>query len=113
MIGTLAVKGVSVIGSDQDDTVVVPYTSAMKRILGVKTLGRITLSVEKGKPLAPALDRITELLAQRHRIGPDREVDFFVRSQEEIATMAVFCALDAPPSMTGAVLDANGASYVR
>jgi putative ABC transport system permease protein len=88
VIGTLAVKGVSVIGSDQDDTVVVPYTSAMKRILGVKTLGRITLSVEKGKPLAPAQERITELLAQRHRIGPDREVDFFVRSQEEIATMA-------------------------
>jgi NAD(P)-dependent dehydrogenase (short-subunit alcohol dehydrogenase family) len=36
-----------------------------------------------------------------------------VAMPEEIATMAVFCALDAPPSMTGAVLDANGASYVR
>ncbi len=36
-----------------------------------------------------------------------------VAMPDEIATMAVFCALDAPPSMTGAVLDANGASYVR
>ena len=36
-----------------------------------------------------------------------------VATPEEIATMAVFCALDAPASMTGAVLDANGASYVR
>ena len=36
-----------------------------------------------------------------------------VAMPEEIATMATFCALDAPPSMTGAVLDANGASYVR
>ena len=36
-----------------------------------------------------------------------------VASPEEVATMTVFCALDAPPSMTGAVLDANGASYVR
>ena len=36
-----------------------------------------------------------------------------VATAEEIATMAAFCALDAPPSMTGAVLDANGASYVR
>lgn len=36
-----------------------------------------------------------------------------VAMPEEIATMAAFCALDAPPSMTGAVLDANGASYVR
>jgi len=36
-----------------------------------------------------------------------------VATPAEIATMAAFCALDAPPSMTGAVLDANGASYVR
>lgn len=36
-----------------------------------------------------------------------------VATPEEIATMAVFCALDAPESMTGAVLDANGASFVR
>ena len=36
-----------------------------------------------------------------------------VASPEEIATIATFCALDAPPSMTGATLDANGASYVR
>ena len=36
-----------------------------------------------------------------------------VAMPEEIATMAVFCALEAPASMTGAVLDANGASYVR
>lgn len=36
-----------------------------------------------------------------------------VATPEEIATAIVFCALDAPPSMTGATLDANGASYVR
>ena len=36
-----------------------------------------------------------------------------VATADEIATMIVFCALDAPPSMTGATLDANGASYVR
>ena len=36
-----------------------------------------------------------------------------VATPEEIAAIAVFCALDAPPSMTGAVIDANGASYVR
>ena len=36
-----------------------------------------------------------------------------VATPEEIATIAVFCALDAPPSMTGATIDANGASYVR
>ncbi len=88
IVGVLGVKGASVMGSDQDDTIVVPYTSAMKRVLGLKTLPRITLSVEKGKPLSPVQQQITELLTQRHRIGADRDVDFFVRSQEEIATMA-------------------------
>ena len=38
---------------------------------------------------------------------------FRVAVPGEIAAIAAFCALDAPPSMTGAVLDANGASYVR
>jgi hypothetical protein len=36
-----------------------------------------------------------------------------VATPDEIANIAVFCALDAPASMTGAVIDANGASYVR
>ena len=36
-----------------------------------------------------------------------------VANPDEVATMAAFCALEAPPSMTGAVLDVNGASYVR
>ena len=88
VIGVLAVKGASVMGSDQDDTIIVPYTSGMKRILGMKTLPRITLSVEKGKPLAPVQRAITELLAQRHRIAIGQDMDFIVRSQEEIATMA-------------------------
>ena len=88
VIGVLAVKGASIMGSDQDDTIVVPYTTAMKRILGAKTLRQITLSVEKGKPLAPVQIALNELLAQRHRIGPGQEPDFIVRGQDEIANMA-------------------------
>ncbi|MGB3794904.1 MAG: SDR family oxidoreductase [Alteraurantiacibacter sp.] len=50
------------------------------------------------------------------RGGPDLLADIplgRVAEPEEIADIAVFCALDAPPSMTGAVIDANGASFVR
>ncbi len=75
-------------GSDQDDTIIVPYTTGMKRILGSKTLRQITLSVEKGKPLAGVQHAISELLMQRHRIAMGQQGDFFVRSQEEIAAMA-------------------------
>ena len=88
VIGVLAVKGASVMGSDQDDTIIVPYTTGMKRILGSKTLRQITLSVEKGKPLAGVQRAISELLMQRHRIAMGQQGDFFVRSQEEIAAMA-------------------------
>ena len=88
VVGVLAVKGASIMGSDQDDTIVLPYTTAMKRILGTKTLQRITLGVEKGKPLAGVQNALNELLAQRHRIGPGQEPDFIVRGQDEIATMA-------------------------
>ena len=88
IIGILGVKGASIMGSDQDDTIVLPYTTAMKRILGSKTVSRITLSVEKGKPLAGVQLALNELLAQRHRIGPGQEPDFVVRGQDEIATMA-------------------------
>jgi putative ABC transport system permease protein len=88
VIGLLGVKGASVMGSDQDDVVIVPYTSAMKRVLGTKTIPRITLSVEKGKPLSLAQQQVTELLGQRHHTAPGQDADFVVRSQEEIATMA-------------------------
>ncbi|ANY20448.1 3-oxoacyl-[acyl-carrier-protein] reductase FabG [Tsuneonella dongtanensis] len=59
-------------------------------------------------------DMAGDYLASRG--GPDllRDIPLGrVATPEEIATMIAFCALDAPPSMTGATLDANGASYVR
>lgn len=88
IIGLLAPKGASVMGSDQDDTVVIPYTSAMRRVLGLKTLPRITLSVEKGVPLSQVQQQLVALLLQRHRISSEADADFSVRSQEEIAKLA-------------------------
>ena len=88
IIGVLGPKGASFFGRDQDDTIVIPYTSAMKRLLGIKTIPRITLSVERGKALAPVQQQITELLLQRHNIVNERDADFSVRTQEEMARMA-------------------------
>jgi putative ABC transport system permease protein len=88
IVGVLAPKGASFFGRDQDDTVVVPYTSAMKRILGSKTIPRITVSVERGKPMAAVQEQISALLLQRHRLGSDRDADFSIRTQEELAKMA-------------------------
>jgi putative ABC transport system permease protein len=86
--GVLSRKGSSLMGSDQDDAVFVPYTSAMKRIIGSDSLRMIHVQGRKAASMADIQAQVTNLLMQRHRIGGDREPDFMVRSQEEIAQMA-------------------------
>ena len=86
--GVLTPKGLSPQGTDQDDIVVMPYTSAMKRVIGGSTLRGINVQVASPNDLAPAQQQITELLRQRHNIRPGRDDDFTVRNQQEIAEAA-------------------------
>src|SRR5205823_3568767 len=86
--GVLKSKGMSMMGSDQDDVVVVPYTSAMKRLFGVTTLRTINVQTATASLLNPVQQQITALMRQRHRITPGRDDDFTVRNQQEIADMA-------------------------
>ena len=88
VIGLLGVKGADARGQDQDDTVVMPYTSAMKRVMGTKTLSIINVSAVKGANIPSVVQQMTDVLSQRHHIGGDRDADFKVLSQEEIAQMA-------------------------
>ncbi|HEY1581703.1 MAG TPA: ABC transporter permease [Chthoniobacterales bacterium] len=86
--GVLTPKGLSPQGTDQDDIVIMPYTSAMKRVLGGTTLRGINVQVASPNDLAPAQQQINELLRQRHNIRPGRDDDFTVRNQQEIAETA-------------------------
>ncbi|MDQ6859796.1 MAG: ABC transporter permease [Verrucomicrobiota bacterium] len=87
--GVLTAKGLSPQGTDQDDIVVMPYSSAMKRVLGGgTTLRNINAQVATAAELAPAQQQIIELLRQRHNIREGRDDDFTVRTQEEIAETA-------------------------
>jgi putative ABC transport system permease protein len=86
--GVLTSKGLSPQGTDQDDIVIMPYTSAMKRVIGGTTLRGVDVQVASPADLAPAQQQITELLRQRHSIGPGRDDDFTVRNQQEIAETA-------------------------
>ena len=86
--GVLSPKGLSPQGTDQDDIVIMPYTSAMKRVLGGTTLRGINVQVASPNDLAPAQDQVTELLRQRHNIRAGRDDDFTVRNQQEIAETA-------------------------
>ena len=86
--GVLTPKGLSPQGTDQDDIVIMPYTSAMKRVIGGSTLRGINVQVASPNDLAPAQQQITELLRQRHNISAGRDDDFTVRNQQEIAETA-------------------------
>src|SRR6186713_1510808 len=86
--GVLTPKGLSPQGVDQDDIVVMPYTSAMKRVIGGTTLRNINVQIGDGRQVEAAQQQIISLLRQRHNIRPGRDDDFTVRTQQEIAEAA-------------------------
>jgi len=88
IMGVLYPKGLSVSGQDQDDVVVIPYTSAMKRLMGVTTVRTIVVQAASPAQIEATQSQIIQLLRQRHRITPDKEEDFTVRNQQEIADAA-------------------------
>jgi len=86
VVGLLKSKGFDVKGHDQDNVLVVPYTSAMKRLMGKNTsLYAINVQASDASALSELQEQITYLLRQRHRIEAGKEDDFIVRSQQEIA----------------------------
>jgi putative ABC transport system permease protein len=88
IVGELVPKGLSVGGNDQDDVVIVPYTSSMKRLFGASNVRSIIVQAVSTKALTSVQNQITDLLRQRHRIMPGHDDDFTVRTQEDIRQMA-------------------------
>jgi len=83
VVGVLGSKGQSPQGQDQDDTIHVPVTTAQKKLFGTTFPGMVRIIMVKGKSaetLSAAEKQITELLRQRHRIGPRQDNDFTVRN---------------------------------
>ncbi|MGD0050914.1 MAG: ABC transporter permease [Vulcanimicrobiaceae bacterium] len=88
IIGTLSAKGQSGPGQDQDDTVLIPYTSAQQRITGGTTVAELMVSAIDQAHLDPVQTEITALLEQRHQIAAGRPDDFQVRNLADIAQAA-------------------------
>ena len=93
VIGVLKNKGYNSMGMDQDDLVLAPYTTVMKRILAQTYLSEIVCSAITEEASEPAQDQITQILRRTHKLkdatntteGDDD--DFNIRSQEEISSM--------------------------
>ena len=88
VIGVLVPKGQSQWGRDQDDTVLLPYTTVQKKLMAITHVtGAIVSAVSPAATFA-AEQQISDLLRQRHRITPDREDDFSLRNLTEFAEAA-------------------------
>jgi len=87
VIGVFQPKGASASGSDQDDFVAMPYTTAMKRIGGTSWLDDIFFSAASRTAIPSATRQAVALLRERHHLHPDEPDDFNIRSPEDVIRM--------------------------
>jgi putative ABC transport system permease protein len=87
VIGLLSAKGQGPMGQDQDDTVIVPYTTVQKRLSGVTFVTSITVAAQEGTPTADVSAGISSLLRVRHKLASGQDDDFTVRTYEEMASV--------------------------
>jgi len=88
VVGLLVGKGQTGHGQDQDDTVMVPYTTMQKRLMRITYVQSIVVRAISAEKVPEAQEQITLLLRQRHRIAEGREDDFTVRNLSDIAEAA-------------------------
>ncbi|MDH5252575.1 MAG: ABC transporter permease [Nitrospira sp.] len=87
VIGVLSPKGQSSQGSDQDDIIFIPFSTAERKVFGTQFLGSVGAlfaSTERLEDLAPAASQIRDVIRVRHRLQPNQEDDFTIRTQVDI-----------------------------
>src|SRR5256712_3859470 len=88
VVGALAAKGYDTRGTDQDDVIFIPFSTAERKIMGTKFLGPIGagfLSAESPEQMAEIVEEVKRVLRQRHKLRPDQDDDFTIRNQLDTA----------------------------
>ena len=89
-MGVLTPKGQSPEGVDQDDVVFIPFSTAERKVFGTLffgSVGALFASTERVEDLAPAVAQIRDALRVRHRLQPDQEDDFTIKTQVDIGKL--------------------------
>ena len=87
IIGMLEKKGQNAFGQDQDDVIVAPFSTVQKRMLSTTNVNMIISSAKSEDLIENAKNEITELIRQRHKLTPDQDNDFTVRTQSDISNI--------------------------
>jgi putative ABC transport system permease protein len=87
VIGVLEEKGTNSMGMDQDDIVLAPYTTIMKRVLAIDYIQGLYASAVDEDQTEDAIDEITTILRKNHKLKEDADDDFQIRSQQELSEM--------------------------
>jgi putative ABC transport system permease protein len=85
IIGVMASKGQSPFGQDEDDTLIVPFTTVQKKIAGISWINFIMCSASSQEMIKPAQKQMAALLRERHRLRPDEDDDFMISSPSDLA----------------------------
>jgi putative ABC transport system permease protein len=85
VVGWLASKGANTFGQDQDDVVLMPYTSVMKRLSGDTKFRAFSAAAISPEVMDDVTNQVTAVLRQTHQITDDKEQDFSIRSQQEMS----------------------------
>jgi putative ABC transport system permease protein len=87
--GTLVPKGQSPTGQDQDDVILLPISTAKKKVLGssqarANSVGQVIVQAQGPQVMQTAIQQMTSVLRQRHHLGPNQDDDFTIRNLEEV-----------------------------
>jgi putative ABC transport system permease protein len=85
VVGWLASKGANTFGQDQDDVILMPYTSVMKRLSGDTKFRAFSAAATGPEVMGDVTNQVTAILRQTHQITADKEEDFSIRSQQEMS----------------------------
>ncbi len=110
VIGVMTPKGSGSFGEDQDDIIIAPYTTVMKKLRGRRAVNiqNITISASSADELDRTVEEISQVLRVQHKLIAGDDDDFMVRTQEDMADMRT----RATETMTGLLAGIAGVSLI-